>query len=137
MRYGYSILIALVIILCSCSKSDQQNGLIGWDITFGVSGSTSPAAPGLTAEGIDSICTIVAGENEYSKIGAKHVILRKVKDAVEVKQKAKDFSKAVDDRIKDQWGEVVQVDSRYTKLQVVFTSDFDTSTETVAIYKYK
>lgn len=137
MRYGYSILIALVIILCSCSKSDQQNGLIGWDIAFGVSGSTSPAAPGLTAEGIDSICTIVAGENEYSKIGAKHVILRKVKDAVEVKQKAKDFSKAVDDRIKDQWGEVVQVDSRYTKLQVVFTSDFDTSTETVAIYKYK
>lgn len=137
MRYGYSILIALVIILCSCSKSDQQNGLIGWDITFGVSGSTSPAAPGLTAEGIDSICTIVAGENEYSKIGAKHIILRKVKDAVEAKQKAKDFSKAVDDRIKDQWGEVVLVDSRYTKLQVVFTSDFDTSTETVAIYKYK
>lgn len=138
MRNIYYILIASCLLLCGCEKSEQQqDGLIGWEITFGVSVSGGTVTQGLTHEAINSICTTIATENEYDKLGANHVILHKVQDGKEVKQKAIDFAKAVDERIKYKWGEEVKVDSRYTKLQVVFDADYDMTTETVAIYKYK
>ena len=137
MRTIYFIFIALSLLLCGCTTSETQTGLIGWEITFGVKVSTEAVTPGLTFEAIDSICNVILTENEYEKLGVNHIILRKVKDTKEVKQKAIDFAKTVDNRIKDTWGEDVKVNSRYTKLQVVFDADFDATTETVAIYKYK
>lgn len=137
MRTIYFIVIALSLLLCGCTTSETQTGLIGWEITFGVKVTGEAVTPGLTFEKIDSICDVIAAENEYEKLGVNHVILHKMKEGKEVKQKAIDFAKAVDGRIKDIWGEDVKVDSRYTKLQVVFDADFDATTETVAIYKYK
>ena len=137
MRTIYCIVIALGLLLCGCEKSVQQDGLIGCEISFGVIVSNEAVTPGLTFEYIDSICTVIAAEGEYEKLGANHVILRKMKEGNELKQKAIEFAKAVDTRIKEKWGNEVQVDSRYTKLQVAFDADYVTTTETVAIYKYK
>ena len=137
MRNICYIFLAACLILCSCEKNDKQDGLIGWDISFGVRVLNFDPTPGLTSEQIDSICIVIATENEYKRIGSNHVVLHKVTDGKEVKQKAIDFAIAVDERIKEKWGQEVQVDSRYNKLQVVFDADFDTTTETVAIYKYK
>ena len=137
MRTIHFIVIAIGLLLCGCEKSEQQDGLIGWEISFGVNMSGEAITPGLTSEAIDSICTVVATENEYDKLGANHVILHKQKDGNELKQKAIEFAKAVDQRIKEKYGENVKVDSRYTKLQVTFDADYVTTTETVAIYKYK
>ncbi len=137
MRNIYCLVIALSLLFCGCEKSEQQDGLIGWEISFGINVSTSTITPGLTSEYIDSICTVIAAESEYNKLGGNHVILRKLKEGNELKQKAIEFSKAVDQRIKEKWGNEVQVDSRYTKLQIAFDADYVTTTETVAIYKYK
>lgn len=137
MRSIYCLVIALSLLFCGCEKSEQQDGLIGWEISFGINVSTSTITPGLTSEYIDSICNVIAAESEYNKLGANHIILRKQKESKELKQKAIEFAKAVDQRIKAKWGNEVQVDSRYTKLQVAFDADYVTTTETVAIYKYK
>lgn len=137
MRKAYYILLVQVLILSGCKTGDTHDGLIGWEISFGINGSNIDYTPGMTSDQLDSVCNIIATENGYRVIGSNHILLHKVADRNDLKTKTMDFAWCVDERVKALWGKDVQVDSRYSKLQIIFDADFDTQTEIVAIYRYK
>ena len=133
-----TILVALALLMSACKSEVTQDALIGWDISFGINiFSILDHQPGLTHYQIDSICAVVAKENEYTELGDNHIILRDQKSKNDVKQTADDFAKAVDGRIKSLWGNPVKVDNHYSTLQVAFDADFGSETETIVIFSYK
>lgn len=137
-KVSLTIIAAVALLLCSCKSKVTQDGLIGWDISFGINIlSIISHEPGLTHYDIDSICAVIAKENEYTELGDNHIILRDQKSMRDVRQVASELAQAVDSRVKSLWGDPVKVDNRYSTLQVAFDADFGSETETIAIYTYK
>ena len=133
-----TIIATVALLLCSCKSEVTQDALIGWDISFGINiFSFLSHEPGLTHSQIDSICAVVAKENEYTELGDNHIILHDQKSKNDVTKIASDFANSVDARIKGLWGDTVKVDNHYSSLQVAFDADFGSKTETIAIFTYK
>ena len=134
-----SILFAAALILSSCAAEVTMDSFIFVEKNSSFSwASGQPYTTGLDDDAINTLCAEVAKDKGYEMMNKYSVIIRAQKKRADVIDKAKDFANEFDKRVKAKYGSPVQVDTRYTKLQVNITAEFgNTGKETVAVFTYK
>ena len=133
-----SLLLAVALAFSSCTDVTmdsfiyiEKNSSYSWS-------SNQSYTSGLDDDAINTLCAEVAKEKGYEMMNKYSVIIRAQKKRADVIDKAKDFADEFDKRVKAKYGSPVQVDTRYTKLQVNVVAEFgNTGKETVAVFTYK